>query len=132
MVLILALILPFQKLYGSNSQIVRILLHCSNNTITGRMNDQHKEFRVALLQSGIILKSILQDLFINLLLFHFVQYGKYGVVIGLEDLATCFLQARISRRQAKGKSVLPIALFLKLTKEKLNCLNSHKIRIGKS
>ena len=60
-----------------------------------------------------------------------MQYEKKGVMIVQEDLATCFVQARIAPRQAK--SLLIVALFLKLTKEKLSCLNSQKkMRIGKS
>ena len=45
-------------------------------------------------------------------------------MIGQEDLAMCFVQARIARHQAK--SLLVVALFLKLTREKLSCLNSQK------
>ena len=128
---ILTLILSFQKQYGSSSQIVWVLHCCSNSTVTRRMNDQHKEFRVMLLPSEILQKGILHGLSINLLLFLSVQYEKNGVMIGQEDLATCFVQARIARRQAK--SLLVVALFLKLTKEKLSCLNSQKkMRIGKS
>ena len=39
---------------------------------------------------------------INLLLFLSVRYGKYGTMIVIEALATCFVQARIARRQAKS------------------------------
>ena len=40
---------------------------------------------------------------LNLLLFSSARYGKYGVMIGLEALTKCFVQAHIAHCQAKSQ-----------------------------
>ena len=45
----------------------------------------------------------------------------------------CIIQVQIALCQAKSQNDNFIAwIHLKLTKEKVNCLNSYEIRIGKS